>query len=283
MVRYPKPIKAKQDSISNYYEHKNSSLSQNELNELIAQMNAFYELNTEYYRFYGTKRKTLKGVRLFTDNDLFAIIDNRDHEYSGGFRLEFITDYFGLKLFSFRKEHNFLDYQSVLFGFELYTPNELNVKSISEMDIRDRPFASFQYLGRSRHFIKYDGSYRSSETIKIGLIGGTIARNFQRILHRELSDSSHNNGWDFQIANGGKLAIQYDLRHEWQQKFKKKNLYFNYGFESKLGFEKLSIAPSLTLTNKSFFEKNPALCDQQYSSTFRNSKMGSTVYAITVF
>lgn len=263
-------IKTNHDLISDYYENKNDSLSEEETEKLISKMKSFYELNTEYYRYYGTKRKILKGVRIYTDNDLFAIIDNRDHEYSGGFRLELITDYFGMKLFSLKKEHKFLDYQSVFFGFELYTPDELDVKDISELDVRDRPFASFQYIGRSRNVIKYDGTYRSSKTIKIGLIGGNVGRNFQRLIHRDITDSANNNGWDFQIANGGRLAFQYDLRYEWQQKLKMKSLYFNYGFESKLGFEKLSIAPIFSLTNKSFFEKNP-----HYAINSKNPHFGT--------
>lgn len=270
----PKEIERINKKISAFYEGQKPPFIKSNIEKLTRYSQNFYNGKTEYYRYYNAKKKILKGVRFYTDNDIFSIFDNRDHEYTGGLKLEFITDFFGLKLLSPRRDHKFLSYQSLIFGFELYTPNVIDIKDISDLDIRDRPFASFQYLGRSRNIISLDGDYRSSGVLKIGLIGGDVSRNFQRLLHRDLTDSDNNNGWDYQIANGGRLAIQYDLSNEWQYNFKKKNLYFNYGIEAKGGFEKTSITPTIALTNKSFFEKNAHYAINSGNSNFGTQKWG---------
>jgi hypothetical protein len=270
----PKKVDSINKKIFAFYEGQKLPFIESNIVELTQDLQNFYNGKTEYYRYYNAKKKVLKGIRFYTDNDIFSFFDNRDHEYTGGLRLEFITDFFGLKLFSFRRDHKFLSYQSLMFGFELYTPNVIDVKNVNNLDERDRPFASFQYLGRSRNIISLNGNYRSSELLKIGLIGGDVSRDFQRLLHRDITDSDNNNGWDYQIANGGRLAIQYDLRNEWQYNFKKKNLYFNYGFETKLGFEKTSITPTIALTNKSFFEKNPHYAINSENSDFGTQKWG---------
>ena len=212
----PTEIDSINKNISAFYEGQKTLFIESDVVKLTQYNQIFYNGKTEYYRYYNAKKKILKGIRFYTDNDIFSFFDNRDHEYTGGLRLELITDFFGLKLFSFRRDHKFLSYQSLMFGFELYTPNVIDVKNLNDLDKRDRPFASFQYLGRSRNIISLNGNYRSSGVLKIGLIGGDVSRNFQRLLHRDVTDSDNNNGWDYQIANGGRLAIQYDLRNEWQ-------------------------------------------------------------------
>lgn len=247
-------------TLSDYYENaltNRTQLSKDSITRATKYLEQFYDSVTEYYRYFKTKKKVLKGVRVYADNDAFTFFDNRDHEYTGGMRIEFITDYVGLKLLSFRREHRFLTYQAVFFGFELYTPDVLDIRDVGDLNPNDRPFASFQYIGRSRNILKYDGSYRSTGELKFGVIGGEVSRNFQRIIHRDITDSSNNNGWDFQIANGGRLAIQYDNSHEWQFKMQKKNIYFHYGFQYGVGWAKNYLGPMFTVTNKSFFERNP--------------------------
>lgn len=270
----PKKIDSINKKIIAFYEGEKLPLIESNIEKLTKNNQNFYSYKTEYYKYYNAKKKIIKGIRFYTDNDIFSFFDNRDHEYTGGFRLEMITDFFGLKLLSFRRDHEFLSYQSLIFGFELYTPNIIDVKNINDLDPRDRPFASFQYFGRSRNIINHNGDYRSSGVLKIGLIGGDISRNFQRLIHRDITDSDNNNGWNYQIANGGRLAIQYDLRNEWQYNFNKKNLYLNYGFETKLGFEKTSITPTIALTNKSFFEKNPHYAINSGNTNFGTQRWG---------
>lgn len=226
-------------------------------------LNEYYQTRTDYYRYYAAERQIIKGVRIHTDNDLFAMYDNRDHEYTGGLRVELITDYLRVKLLSFRPDYKFLSYQSFFFGFEGYTPDQLNVFDPQLLNPNDRPFASFQYFGRSRNIMAREGHFRISSELRVGLIGGDFGRNFQRIIHRDITDSENNNGWDFQIANGGRLALQYDLVYDWQYQFEKRssgakrNLYLNYGFIANIGSVKLAATPVLTITNKSFFDKNP--------------------------
>lgn len=257
--KLPKIVKQYHDELNAFYEKKKvgkDQLTEEKRKAYTAYLKNYYDTVTDYYRYYQTKKQIIKGVRLYKDNDFLALFDNRDHEYTGGFRIEVITDYLGLKLFSWRRENRFLSYQSLFFGFELYTPDVIDVKSKADLNPLDRPFASFQYIGKSRNIINIEGTYRATSELKVGIIGGEVSRNFQRIIHRDIIDSENNNGWDYQIANGGRFALQYNLRNEWQHKFKNKNLYFNYGFNLGAGWEKNFIGPVLSLTNKSFFEKN---------------------------
>lgn len=249
----------------------------NKTQEMAKKAETFYDSITEYYKYYNSKKKLLKGVRFYFDNDIFAVLDNRDHEYTGGFRIELITDFFGTKFLSWHKDHEYLNYQSILFGFELYTPNVLNVKSVNDLDKRDRPFASFQYIGRSRNIIRHDGKYRVSGVLKLGIIGGNVSREFQRIIHRDITDSENNNGWDYQLANGGRIAIQYDYSNEWQYKFNNKKSYLNFGFKAKAGFEKFSLTPTLGFTNKSFFEKNPHYAINTSNEHFGTQNLGKQI------
>lgn len=257
----PEKVKVCHEKICDYYDTKSEhnhkqATSKKELKEYREYLEGYYDSVTDYYRYFKKKKQILKGVRFYTDNDAF-FFNNRDHEYTGGLRIEFITDFVGLKILSFRRDHEFLNYQAVFFGFELYTPNDLDIRDVDELNPLDRPFASFQYIGRSRNILRYDGTYRATSELKIGIIGGEVSRNFQRVIHRDILDSPNNNGWDFQIANGGRLGLQYSNTHEWQEKIATGNLYFNYGFNFGLGLEKNVLSSVFTLTNKNFFERNP--------------------------
>lgn len=258
----------------NYHADNKAQIDpESELNYDLKMLQKYFNGVTEYYRYYQGEKKIIKGVRVYTDNDLFAGFDNRDHEYTGGLRVEVITDYVGTKLLSFRPDNEYLSYQSVFFGFEAFTPDVLDVDSMSALNPLDRPFASFQYFGRSRNILKFNGKYRASGTLKVGIMGGDFGRNFQRLIHRDVTDSENNNGWDFQIANGGRFALQYDLDNEWQFILNKESLrrqYLNLGFTTRVGFIRNSIAPTLTFTNKSFFQKNP-----HYALKTKNEHFGT--------
>lgn len=254
----PKEIKETHQRLSDHYEGVKEDrihFTEDFVKKETAFLQKFYDSITEYYRYFDAKKKILKGVRVYTDNDAFAF-GNRDHEYTGGLRIEFITDYVGLKLLSLRKDNDYLTYQAVFFGFELYTPDNIDIKDPIDLDPRDRPFASFQYIGRSRNSIRLDGKYRVSGELKIGIIGGEVSRNFQRIIHRDITDSSNNNGWDYQIANEGRFAIQYNSSNEWQEKLTDNGQYVSYGVNFGLGFEKTFVSPILSISNKTFFERN---------------------------
>ncbi|MDO6803003.1 DUF2219 family protein [Wenyingzhuangia sp. 1_MG-2023] len=213
---------------------------------------------TMYYRYYNSDKKIIKGVRVYHENDMLGLFQkNQDHEYTGGFQIDIVTDYFGLKILSFRPDDEYLTYQSITFGFELYTPSEINVSDPNNLNPNDRPFASFQYFGRTRNIINIDGDYRSSSEIKIGIIGGDVSRNVQMVVHNDVTPgSSVNKGWDYQIGSGGRLGLQYNLVNEWQKNIYKNN-YINYGVNGGVGHLKGFIQPILKITNKTFFEKNP--------------------------
>ncbi len=285
-AQHPQKILDMMDAADNYY--AGDSLSKSKSFKT-ADLNDYFETITDYYRYYDAEKRIIKAVRIYHDNDLFGFYDNRDHEYTGGLRAEIVTDFLRVKLLSLRPDHKYLSYQTFFFGFEGYTPDTLNVFSPDRLSTQDRPFASFQYFGRSRNDISREGDFRMTSELKIGVIGGDFGRNFQRLIHRDITDSENNNGWDFQIANGGRLAIQYDLRYEWQLQLRKgleergKNVYFNYGLKTFLGFAKIAASPTLTLTNRSFFTRNPhssinvqdhfgtqRLCDQIAKTWFYN-------------
>ena len=42
----------------------------------------------------------------------------------------------------------------IIYRTRLYTPNVLNVNDIGDLNPIDRPFASFQYIGRTRNIIR---------------------------------------------------------------------------------------------------------------------------------
>lgn len=250
-------VVATHDSINKYYNNK-KKYNLTELNKEIEKIKTHYDKITEYYSYHNTKKETLKGIRFYHENDMLGVFSkNLDHEYTGAFKIDFITDFFGLKILSWRRDNSFLSYQSLTLGFELYTPENINVTNPNDLNHNDRPFASFQYIGRTRNLLSLNGTRRITSEIKFGIIGGNVSRNIQMVTHNDIKPgSSINKGWDYQIGNGGRLGIQYDLSNEWQKMLNKK-LYFQYGFDTGAGHIKCYISPKATLTNKNFYERNP--------------------------
>jgi hypothetical protein len=210
-------------------------------------LNSLVEQNFVQYNYATSKLQVVKGLHISTVNDVFTWWGNEDRNLTGGLRIEMATDILRLQfrtiaqinawaekrkakktnlanklLYGVTKmlqndAEDFLDYQSLLWGFEVYTPNLRDVSIFSNpysYDPLDRPYGSFQWFGFAKNKLNYRGVYRKRAELKLGLIGGNISKGFQSMLHQDLTvNSVKPNGWEAQVANGGRFAIQFD--HKW--------------------------------------------------------------------
>ena len=176
-------------------------------------MNYLLESNYCQYRYINTSNQKIKGVYIAIDNDFFGL-NNWDRNYTGGGRIEVTTDFLKMRLLTFLNNDKILAYQGVFFGTEAYTPKIRDTsifKIDTSFDINDRPFASYQYIGRSKYRMHYNGHARVRSDFKLGIIGGNVGNAFQSVIHRDQFVSSVKPyGWDSQIANGGRFAWNID-------------------------------------------------------------------------
>lgn len=197
-------------------------------------MNFVFDKTYVFYSYMPEKKKPIKAIMLNLDNDVFAIYDNRDREYTGGGMLEFPTDRLKMDLFpNLFSRRPMYCYQSVVTGAMAYTPDfqknpyynpqDTNVFIPAHLfnpdtllvDSLDRPFASFQYWGRAKYKIHRHGIFRSSSYIKIGKMGGNTTESVQYKIHRDITASSTNPVvWDTQIASGGRLGFSLEYNPE---------------------------------------------------------------------
>lgn len=240
--------------------YTNNTLSEEDFNlknQLEEEINDHFSNNTINYKHTTHKnKKLLTGISIQSDNDMFAIFDNKDHEYTGSVKVEVLSDYLNSNFFTTRKKLNWLSYNSLFLGIEAYTPIVLEVDSLSALNEKDRPFASFQYLGKSRQIIDLNGKKRFKSNFRVGIIGGRLARRYQMILHNDISPKAEvNTGWNYQIGSGGRLAIQYDLFYDRMLKefFGQHIFQKTYGG---IGLERAYIALGFGISNKNFLEKN---------------------------
>ena len=222
---------------------KNLKLVANRLDEVISNKYSQYKYST-------SSNQLIKGISFYHDNDIIAmnLFDklypnktkngipaqyNLDKNYTGGAGLEIATDLLKMRLFPTFSNNRILSYQSVFFGIEAYTPfiriplydnngkvlkdafgnpkNETTLKQEREFSYaNDRPFASFRYFGRAKYRINPVGSIRSKSQFKVGKIGGDLAYNVQKTLHRDQIQSPEVFGWDTQIGSPGRFAWNID-------------------------------------------------------------------------
>lgn len=183
------------------------------------------------YNDIEMSNKVLKSVNILHDNDVFAP-GNQDKNYTGGFLLEFTTDYFKMRLFPFINGNRVVQYQGLILGGEGYTSILRNVDTAIKnvgYDTLDRPWASFIYIGRTKYRQHFRLPIRSKSSFRIGCIGCGGALTIQSTLHDDLTVTSEDPyGWDKQIASGGRLAFQIDHRIE-MSIFENNNFILNYG------------------------------------------------------
>jgi hypothetical protein len=179
--------------------------------------NILDKMNYMYYENYNSKPEILKGFEMHHDNDVFTIV-NQDRELTGGFKFTMITDYLKWRWIRIKnkKEDNVLAYQSISIFGNAYTPyiRYRNNYTLADSFYKfDRPFASSIGIERAKYRIFRKGLVRHKGEFQIGALGLSQGRNIQAKLHEDVSTSSQFvHGWDNQIANGGRLAIQ--LNHK---------------------------------------------------------------------
>lgn len=116
----------------------------------------------------------------------------------------------GTDFFAFLRKRATKSYQTLLYGFDVYTPyfkDSTIFSADTSFNTKDRPHASFQYVGWSKKGLSRNGKYKWASTIKFGKIGGKAGAKFQNALHQDISYSPRPKGWDAQIANGGRIGL----------------------------------------------------------------------------
>ena len=94
---------------------------------------------------------------------------------------------------------------------ETLTDLSENLRQLQEPS--DRPFASFQYVGRAKHRLHYLGQWRMSSYFKIGTVGGALGERIQQIIHQDIwTQSVRVLNWERQIGSGGRLG--FNIEHE---------------------------------------------------------------------
>ncbi|MDQ6477916.1 lipid A-modifier LpxR family protein [Dyadobacter sp. LHD-138] len=231
------------DSLERNFENSKSVFLEKQRRNLKQVKRQYQFLENQIYSIYRDSNISNDWFRAFMayhDNDFLLLPPfgkkmNKDRDYTGGARLEILTDQFKLRFFSdlfnqlwfingselFNNKF-ILSYQGIFYGVEAYTPyirfgSDSTIALNGENALRDmsynvdRPFASFQYFGRSKYYLHYTGAWRAKLETKIGWIGKDAGRKVQDILHRDITLASvHVNRWEDQIGNGGRLAFNLD-------------------------------------------------------------------------
>ncbi|HMH33188.1 MAG TPA: lipid A-modifier LpxR family protein [Puia sp.] len=162
-----------------------------------------------------TQELKFAGIRAYTENDFLSFIGkNRDDNYTGGVKFEFITNLFS-PIFSGRIL-NPMKWspvsQSISFSVTAFTPQDLALETI---DYCQRPYASYQSWNLGAAFLKEKNSF--SYELSIGAMGKSLAGDAQKKIHGEHWFGSTRpipQGWQYQIANGGALAVNLRLHYE---------------------------------------------------------------------
>ncbi|MBC7774958.1 MAG: DUF2219 family protein [Phycisphaerae bacterium] len=237
------------------------------------------------YSFTETSKKAIKSIYAEHTNDFFSF-HNNDRDLTGAFRLEIATDLFKLRLLSSFSDkwwnlnsRSWYSYQTVFLGGEGYTPylRDTSIFNTSKsFDRDDRPYASIQYLGRSKYRIYRHGQFRMFSQFKLGSIGSTTPDNVQSTIHRDITIGSYKpQGWGAQIAAGGRIAVSYEIVPElmivsknwlisrkWSDVTEIKGRgWINLSVlgEGKIGHEITSVGAGLNFSNRNFKESGGIL------------------------
>jgi len=156
-------------------------------------------------------KKAFYGIRLFTENDYLSFFSpNTDDNYTGGVKVEFLTNNFRFlrlgKLFKTNKWD--IVSQTIGYGVTVFTPNDIANDKIVR---NDRPYASYEFLNIGSYFIDTISNKNIvGYELLIGSIGSQRGRNLQTTIHKNHFLGTQRPvpmGWDYQVANGGSLAI----------------------------------------------------------------------------
>lgn len=101
----------------------------------------------------------------------------------------------------------------IAIGVSAFTPDDLSLRA---PDPTDRPYASMLYMDSQRRALRPNGDLAVSTELSIGIYGLSIAKGFQRWVHRQRQDSRGipviPEGWDNQVSDGGEPTLRYTLR-----------------------------------------------------------------------
>jgi hypothetical protein len=161
------------------------------------------------------KESSFYGLRAYIENDfLYPFASNKDDNYTGGIKAEFITNRLNLlrlgKVFGQHKWDVVL--QNVSAGVTIFTPQELNRPDIITTD---RPYACYAFGSIGSSFV--DKRYKQilGYELFVGKLGSQVGRKVQTDVHgRGLFGSSRPvpQGWDNQIVNSeGATAVNLRL------------------------------------------------------------------------
>lgn len=267
------------------------------LKEVSYQLQLIMGSTLPYYTYNTREKKFIKFVSVRSGNDLFTIAGiikefypkgyyvpdnlfyfqrNDDRDYTGSFLLEAGTDYL-----NFLRKRPVKSYQTLLFGFDVYTPyfrDSVKFDSDTSYNALDRPHASFQYFGWSKKALSKYEKFRWSTTIKVGRIGGKTGERFQNALHQDVSYSPRPKGWGAQIADGGRLGISVECEHAYQfyvYNRKNENSVFNLNlspfFEEKFGTYMTNVSGGVRIGNKKFSQANHNFIHHRTRQTVANA------------
>ncbi len=274
------------------------------INAVSKEMVLFADNEYPYYTYNTKNKKIIKFISIRSGNDLFTLAGlfsvtlqpankyvndgniifqrNDDRDYTGSVLIEVGSDYFNT-----RRRRPLKTYQTVLYGFDVYTPyfsDTLKFANDTAFNILDRPHASFQYFGWSKKGISRGNTYRWATIIKVGRIGGDIGGKFQNVVHQDVSNSPRPRGWAAQIANGGRLGISLEFEQGFLQRqimtgFTK-NLWVSAFAEEKIGSYMSNASLGLRLSNKSFRQNNHNFINHRKKQIV-NSWLEHFMYAVS--
>lgn len=226
---YQQEIDDIEKSIANnaIYSSYSPTLMMDRLKKINERMDYLFSKDISLYKFTDRSDKAIKFLYVEHANDFLSVpMYNDDRDMTGSFRFEVGTDLFKMRLNSSPKERvwnmnsrNWYSYQTLFIGGEGYTPylrDTTIFNSPATFDPLDRPYASFIYFGRSKHRLYRNGKIRTFSQTKIGTIGSDKAGGVQSLIHRDITIGSLTpNGWESQIAYGGRTAISYEFLYEY--------------------------------------------------------------------
>ncbi len=301
---------------SGTYSDISPALWKKRLKQVNNRMDEIFEREFSFYRFTATSDKWLKGIYVDHGNDILSVRSkyNDDRDMTGSLRVEAITDKFKLRFFSGDSWFNlnsrsWYSYQTIFMGGEGYSPYLRDTSifnSPTSVDSNDRPFASFVYFGLSKHRIFRNGKFKMHADFKFGTIGSDRPNGIQALIHRDLSVGSFTpQGWGGQIAAGGRIALQYDLSHEYmllsqnwllsrgvRNKFENKLARFpriinvSVFDEIRAGYDMTSLGAGFRISTNDFKRDGdygvPVSGSRKLFSKDKNSKFKPTKFAISV-
>lgn len=140
------------------------------------------------------------------ENDAFSLNGRNDH-YTAGWKLEVFTGSLyskALPFLSFRHP-DALHVQRLFAGAYGFTPQ---VVDLTDIDIYDRPYSSYSYVGAGQTSYDLDRGLVWNSDLKVGVIGMQKYGEFQK-WYSGATGATQQVGWANQLEAPGKFAFSY--------------------------------------------------------------------------